>query len=62
MLSKKRQSDSKTQDSLNGTEHVTLPVNEFSWFHDGAVVLAEIAGTKKVSVLSGSISNTLLDS
>lgn len=47
--------------SLNGTEQVTLPVSEFSWFQDGTAA-EEIDGTRKVSVLSASNSKTLFDS
>ena len=47
---------------LNGTEHVTLPVNELSVFHEWFVWGVSIDGTTNVSELSVSTSNTLFDS
>ena len=47
---------------LNGTEQVTLPVNELSEFHDWFVGGESIDGTTNVSELSVSTSKTLLDS
>ena len=47
--------------SLKGTEQVTLPVKAFSWLHD-VFELLMIEGTKNVSELSVSISNTLFES
>lgn len=47
---------------LNGTEQVTLPVNELSEFHDWFVGGESIDGTTNVSGLSVSTSKTLFDS
>ena len=49
-------------DIQNGTEQVTFPVNEFSWLHDGVAAPVSTEGTRNVSALRVSISNTLLDS
>ena len=48
--------------ALNGTEHVTFPVNEFSLFHELFAGCASADGTRNVSVLSVSTSNTRFDS
>lgn len=53
---------SSRYDLQKGTEHVTFPVNTFSSFQDELCWLACIDGTKKVSELSVSISNTLFAS
>jgi len=47
---------------LNGTEQVTLPVNELSAFHEWFVGGESIDGTTNVSELSVSTSKTLFDS
>jgi hypothetical protein len=53
---------SKSNCLLNGTEQVTLPVNELSEFHDGYVGGEGIDGTTNVSELIVSTSKTLSDS